>query len=62
MPRHQRFARYFGMRQERTVFGSSIMLLGKAFREDGLDFETTRAALNSLLGEQQATKKKKVVA
>jgi hypothetical protein len=60
LPRHIRYARYFGIHQDRMAYGSSIMLLGKAFREDGLDFESTRDALASLLGGQKPTKKKKV--
>jgi hypothetical protein len=53
-PLHKRYARYFGIRQERNVTGSAIMLLGKAFRDDGLPFETTDEALDALLGAQKA--------
>jgi hypothetical protein len=57
---HRKYARFYGMIQDRSIYGSSIMLLGKAFRDDGLDFETTSEALDSLLGERKSSKKKKV--
>jgi hypothetical protein len=58
MPRHQRWARYYGVRQRRNIYGSAIMLLGKAFRDNGLPFETTRDALKALLGSKPAKSKK----
>jgi len=40
---------YFGIRQTRTVHGPAIVLLGHAFRENGLPFKTTREAIADLL-------------
>jgi hypothetical protein len=51
-PRHERYAGYYGIIQKREVYGSAIMLLGRAFREDGLNFASTREALNDFLGEK----------
>ncbi len=38
----------YGIDQFRAVSGSVIMLLGRAFRENGLPFETTEEALKAL--------------
>jgi hypothetical protein len=54
VPRYQRYATHYGIKQRRDVFGSAIMLLGKAFRDDGLPFETTKDALDALLGSKKA--------
>ena len=40
---------YFGIRQTRTVHGPAIVLLGHAFRENGLPFKTTADAVADLL-------------
>jgi hypothetical protein len=40
---------YFGIRQTRTVHGPAIVLLGHAFRQNGLPFKTTREAIADLL-------------
>ena len=62
MPVRERRARYYGIRQKRSVYGSSIMLLGKAFRDDGLNFDTTQQALDALLGVKKGKSKKKAAA
>jgi hypothetical protein len=58
VPRHQRYARYYGINQQRDIYGSAIMLLGKAFRDNGLPFDTTKDALDALLGLKPAKSKK----
>jgi hypothetical protein len=58
-PRYKRYARYYGISQRRSVFGSAIMLLGKAFRDDGLPFETTRDAIDALVGSKKVSSKSK---
>jgi len=62
MPRHQRWARSYGVHQRRNIYGSAIMLLGKAFRDGGLPFETTRDAIKALLMNKAPAKSKKKVA
>lgn len=52
-PRHKRYARHYGISWRRTAYGSAIMLLGKAFQDEGLPFGTTRDAIDSLLGSQK---------
>jgi hypothetical protein len=59
LPRYKRYARYFGVSQRRSVFGTAIMLLGKAFRDNGLPFETTRDAIDALVGSKKAPSKSK---
>jgi hypothetical protein len=61
-PRHERYASVFGLRQRRDAYGTAIILLGKAFRDDGLDFETPRDAMYALLCIKKATKSKKKAA
>lgn len=58
-PRYKQYARYYGVSQQRSVFGSAIMLLGKAFRDGGLPFETTRDAIEALVGYKKASSKSK---
>jgi hypothetical protein len=58
-PRYKRYAKYYGISQRRSVYGTAIMLLGKAFRDDGLPFETTRDAIDALAGSKQALTKSK---
>jgi hypothetical protein len=43
------YAEYYGMKQSREVFGVAIMLLGRAFREDGLNFASKKDALQDFL-------------
>jgi hypothetical protein len=59
-PPHRRYARYSGILQKRDIYGTAIMLLGRAFREDGLNFKTTAEAIDDFLGEKPAKKSKKV--
>jgi hypothetical protein len=42
------FANRVGVAQRRSATGTAIMLLGKAFRDNGLPFEKTREALAAL--------------
>jgi hypothetical protein len=56
---HKRFASYYGVRQKRNASGTAIMLLGKAFRDNGLPFRTTEEALDALLGSKKAPAKSK---
>jgi hypothetical protein len=58
-PRYQRYAWFYGVDQRRNVFGVAIMLLGKAFRDGGLPFETTKEAVGALLGSKTAPAKSK---
>jgi hypothetical protein len=58
-PRYKRYARHYGISQRRSVFGSAIMLLGKAFRDGELPFETTRDAIDALVGSKKVPSKSK---
>lgn len=59
-PPHEMYARRYGIIQKRDLGGTAIMLLGKAFRENGLPFKTTEQAIDALLGvpKKQAMPKK----
>jgi hypothetical protein len=57
-PHHIRYAWFFGIRQRREVMGTAIMLLGKAFRDGGLPFGSTRDALADLYGTTTKAKAK----
>jgi hypothetical protein len=46
--RYKRYLLLQGIHQYRSVCGNVIMLLGRAFREGGLTFKTTKAALLDL--------------
>jgi hypothetical protein len=46
--RYKRYLMLQGVHQYRSAYGNSILLLGRAFREGGLPFETTRDALLDL--------------
>jgi hypothetical protein len=50
---------YFGICQTRTVNGPGIVLLGQAFRENGLPFRTTQEAIADLI-QTGAGKKRKL--
>jgi hypothetical protein len=52
MPRHVRYVRIYGIKQERDAYGTAIMLLGRAFRENGLRFKNAKAALIDWFGEK----------
>jgi hypothetical protein len=58
-PDYRTYARFYGVSQERMAFGSAIILLGKAFRDNGLPFETTVDALNAMLANKAPAKSKK---
>jgi hypothetical protein len=45
--RYKRYTRIYGIHQRRDVYGTAIMLLGRAFRENGLSFSTTKEALDA---------------
>jgi hypothetical protein len=49
---------YSGILQTRTVYGPAIVLLGHAFRENGLPFTTTREAIDNLLQAVGGKKRK----
>jgi hypothetical protein len=58
-PWHEIYSKKFGISQDRRATGSAIILLGMAFRDDGLDrFLTPREAMNALLGKKPAKSKK----
>jgi len=61
-PLHERYAKIYGITQRRDAQGTAIILLGHAFREDGLDFTSTKAALEACYGEKLARQPKRVVA
>jgi hypothetical protein len=61
-PRYKRYARIYGISQRRSTYGTAIMLLGKAFRDGGLPFETTEDALDALLESKKVPAKSKKVA
>jgi hypothetical protein len=46
--RYKRYLMLQGIRQTRSVCGNAILLLGRAFREDGLPYKTTKEALLGL--------------
>jgi hypothetical protein len=46
---YKRFSKIYGIGQRRAARGSAIMILGQAFRENGLSFETTQEAIADLL-------------
>jgi hypothetical protein len=56
--RYKRYLLLQGIRQNRSVCGNVILLLGRAFREDGLPFKTTKEAIADLV-EAGAGKKRK---
>ena len=58
-PVYQMYMHAYGVRQRRAATGSAIILLGKAFREDGLDFETPREAMDDLMGVKKPANKSK---
>src|SRR6266700_4556589 len=45
LEKHDLYFKFYGIQQRRSVYGSAIMLLGRAFREGGLSFGTTREAM-----------------
>lgn len=57
-PYHVRYAWSYGIQQKRHVTGTAIMLLGKAFRDGGLPFDSTRDALADLYGMAPKAKPK----
>jgi hypothetical protein len=52
-PRYKLYSRVYGIHQRRDAPGTAIMLLGGAFRDGGLPFETTQDALDALLGTKR---------
>jgi hypothetical protein len=60
-PVHERYAKQSGITQKRTILGTAIILLGHAFRKDGLDFASTKAALEDCYGEKRVRQSKKAV-
>jgi hypothetical protein len=45
---YKRLSKYYGIGQKREIRGSAIVLLGRAFRENGLPFKTTEEAIADL--------------
>jgi hypothetical protein len=58
-PVYKFFLHRFGIKQDRVISGTAIMLLGMAFRGDGLPFKTPKAAMDALLGTKKAPAKSK---
>lgn len=54
-PLYARYAARYGVTQRREATGTAIILLGRAFRENGLNFKTTKDAVADLL--RSASKK-----
>jgi hypothetical protein len=48
-PAQPAYAEYYGMKQSRAVAGLAIMLLGRAFRENGLNSASTKEELADFL-------------
>jgi hypothetical protein len=57
--RYKRFSRYYGIGQRRAVPGTAIVILGQAFRENGLSYETTKEAIADLLTSVAGKTKKR---
>jgi hypothetical protein len=57
--RYKRFSRYYGIGQRRAVPGTAIVILGQAFRENGLSYETTKEAIADLLTSAAGKTKKR---
>jgi hypothetical protein len=58
-PVHKKYSRHVGIHQTRVITGATIMLVGKAFRDDGLQYRTADDALNALYGQKKASAKSK---
>ena len=58
-PIHKKYSRHVGIHQTRVITGATIMLVGKAFRDDGLQYRTADDALNALYGQKEASAKSK---
>jgi hypothetical protein len=59
--RYLRYLRLQGIYQNRSFHGNAILLLGRAFRENGLPFKTTQEAISDLSeGVASKTKKRKL--
>jgi len=56
MDEHELIKRTYGIRQLRAITGTAIMLLGRAFRENGLNFSSTKEALDDWFGVEPAKK------
>jgi hypothetical protein len=50
-----KYAGIYGVFQERSVPGSAIILLGRAFREDGLNFKSTQDTLREFWSRPKKT-------
>ena len=59
-PADERGKRRYGIRQQRDIPGTAIMLLGRAFRENGLNYSSTKEALDEWFGEEPAKKSTRV--
>ena len=57
--RYKRFSRYYGIGQRRTVPGTAIVILGQAFRENGLPYKTTQEAIYHLMQASSDTPNKR---
>lgn len=60
IPSHARYAARYGITQRRDTTGTALMLLGRAFRENGLNFASTKEALADFLKSAQRESKKPV--
>jgi hypothetical protein len=58
LPLHLRYSTLYGITQQRQAKGTSLILLGVAFREDGLNFAGTREALSDFYGRATARPRK----
>jgi hypothetical protein len=57
--RYKRLSRLYGIGQRRAAPGTAIMILGQAFRENGLSYETTQEAIADLLQSAAGKPKKR---
>lgn len=57
--RYKRLSRYYGIGQRRAAPGTAIMILGRAFRGNGLSYETTQEAIADLLQSVAGKPKKR---
>jgi len=57
--RYKRLSRLYGIGQRRAAPGTAIMILGRAFRENGLSCETTQEAIAELLQSAAGKPKKR---
>jgi hypothetical protein len=54
LPLHLRYSTLYGIKQERQATGTALIVLGMAFRENGLNFASTKEALSDFYSRATA--------